>query len=171
MRLAALRRNEARAAQPQRARSALQRKHGQAGTTRPCFDSAPGTALPDAAYDAVDGDVQCVLGTAPQAREASAGLMGSGYPFLAQSAAAREMSHLTPGAAQAPRVLSPRYPLYSDPLPWDELAVLHPPCHDILMIHEEELFESASLARLEASFATIPRTPPVREAAARPSHL
>jgi len=81
------------------------------------------------------------------------------------------MSHLTPGAAQAPRVLSPRYPLHSNPLPWDELAVLHPPCHDILMIHEEELFESASLARLEASFATIPRTPPVREAAARPSHL
>jgi hypothetical protein len=34
----------------------------------------PGTALLDAAYDAVD--VQCVLGTAPQAREASAGLMG-----------------------------------------------------------------------------------------------
>ena len=68
-----MRRNEAGAAQPQRARSALQQQHGQAGT-RPCFDSAPGTALLDAAYDAVD--VQCVLGTAPQAREASAGLMG-----------------------------------------------------------------------------------------------
>jgi hypothetical protein len=70
-----MRRNEAGAAQPQRARSALQQQHGQAGT-RPCFDSAPGTALPDAAYDAVDGDVQCVLGTAPQAREGSAGLLG-----------------------------------------------------------------------------------------------
>ena len=69
-----MRRNEAGVAQPQRARSALQQQHEQAGTTRPCFDSAPGTALLDAAYDAVD--VQCVLGTAPQAREASAGLMG-----------------------------------------------------------------------------------------------
>jgi len=59
-----MRRKEARAAKPPRARVAVRKQQGQhAGTTSP--------------YAAVDGYVQCELGTAPpQAREVPAELGG-----------------------------------------------------------------------------------------------
>jgi hypothetical protein len=51
-------------------------------------------------------------------------------------------------------VLSPRYP-HSNSLPWDELVVLHPPCHDILMIHEEELYACNFAVRRDLAAASI----------------
>ena len=58
-----MRRKEAQAAKPQRARVAVRLLHEQqAGTTSP--------------FAAVDGYVQCELGTAPQAREIPAELRG-----------------------------------------------------------------------------------------------
>ena len=118
-----MRAKETRSAKPQRARATARQLHGQAGI-----------ALPK---------VVC---------EGPAGLRDKRGPSLAQSAAARETSHATLGAVRAAPVLSPRYPLYSNASPWEELAVLHPPvslCHDNLMMHEEE-FYACSFA---ASFA------------------
>lgn len=119
----AMRRKEAEAAKPQRARVAVRKQHEQqAGTT--------------STFAAVDGYVQRELGTAPQARKVSAQLGGWSGPSFAQPQAVLQTSCLTLGFAQAPCVL-PTYPLYSSSEPWEELAVLHSPAsprHDNWMM-------------------------------------